>query len=258
MYLLISPAKSQDFDHSAAVSACTQVQNKALTQKLVQALADMTPGELRDLLGVSEKLAVLNTQRFQVFDSEYYGAENAKQALFAYQGDVYKSLAAENFSEDDAAFAQAHLGIISGLYGLLRPLDLIQPYRLEMNAKLANPAGKDLYAFWGDILSEQVNTLLVDRPDEPVINLASKAYSKAVLRPTLNHPVINVEFKEHRAGTYKVVAVMAKRARGLMARFVIKHRLQQPSELEQFCEAGYGFRTDLSTPSSLVFVREAA
>src|SRR5690606_39059865 len=194
-----------------------------------------------------DKLAALNVARFGSWTAKFT-PENAKQALLAFKGDVYTGLAAEDFSEEDFDFAQQHLRMLSGLYGLLRPLDLMQPYRLEMGTKLANPRGKDLYAFWGERISEWLNAALQAQGDQILLNLASNEYFSAVKRKTLQARVIDVDFKDLKNGQYKIISFYAKKARGLMARYVIKERIQNPDRLRDFDYDGYRFSAADSTP----------
>lgn len=184
--------------------------------------------------------------------------DNAKQALLAFKGDVYTGLQAETLSDAQLDYAQDHLRMLSGLYGLLRPLDLMQPYRLEMGTRLANARGKDLYAFWGTRISEWLNEALADQGDDLLLNLASTEYFSAVKRSALNARIIDTEFKDLKNGHYKIISFYAKKARGMMSRFVIEERINSPEALKQFDAQGYRYNSEQSTPDKLVFLRNSA
>lgn len=205
---------------------------------------------------LSDKLAGLNAARYASWHPEFT-PENAKQALLAFKGDVYTGLNAEDFGEDDFAFAQDHLRMLSGLYGVLRPLDLMQPYRLEMGTRLANARGKDLYAFWGERISQWLNETLAAQGDDVLLNLASNEYFGAVKRKALQARVIDTEFKDLKNGQYKIISFYAKKARGMMARYVIRERLRDPAGLKDFNAHGYYFSAEQSGPDQLVFLRDA-
>ena len=215
----------------------------------------LTPAQIADLMHLSDKLAGLNAARFGSW-TPAFDTHNAKQALLAFKGDVYTGLDAESFSEADFDFAQQHLRMLSGLYGLLRPLDLMMPYRLEMGTKLANARGKDLYAFWGTRISEWLNQALADQGDDVLLNLASNEYFSAVKRSALKARVINVDFKDQKNGQYKIISFYAKKARGMMSRFVIQQRISTPEQLKQFDAQGYYYSAEQSKPDHLVFLRD--
>ena len=200
------------------------------------------------------KIATLNAQRYQNF-AQPFTLQNAKQALFSFTGDVYTDIDSEHYSAEDLTFAQAHLRIISGLYGLLCPLDLIQPYRLEMKTKLATPYGKNLYQFWGNKIAELLDQHLSEQDDQIIINLASQEYFSSIPPSTLSATVITPIFKEHKSGTYKVVGLFAKRARGAMTNWIIKHRISSAVQLKNFTESGYCFNNEMSSEHELVFTR---
>jgi cytoplasmic iron level regulating protein YaaA (DUF328/UPF0246 family) len=223
---------------------------------LSDGLKKLTPGQVGELMGISEKLAQLNWQRYQDFTVPFSPA-NARQALFAFKGDVYSGLAAETFSEDNLAFAQDHVRILSGLYGVLRPLDLIQPYRLEMGTKFAAGRSKNLYAFWDTLVTEAISRDLQHQKDSVLVNLASDEYFKVIRPEALNGPVLKVSFKENRNGIYKVIGIHAKRARGLMVNYVVVNHLEKTSDLRDFTTEGYTFNAGLSTAAELVFCRES-
>ncbi|MEL7053839.1 MAG: peroxide stress protein YaaA, partial [Cyanobacteria bacterium J06588_5] len=197
----------------------------------------------------------LNHQRFQDFQTPFT-PENAKQALLVFDGDVYKDIDVQNYDDDDLSFAQAHLRILSGLYGILRPLDLMQPYRLEMGTKLATDKGKNLYEFWGDRLANLINAELEKQPEPCLVNLASNEYFKSINRKALNAKVLNIAFKENKNGVYKIVAIYAKRARGMMVDFVIRNRIENPELMKGFDRDGYSFNAELSDENTWVFCRD--
>ncbi|MHC5348893.1 peroxide stress protein YaaA [Metapseudomonas furukawaii] len=255
MLLVISPAKTLDYDTPPVTARHTQPQFLDHAQELIQQLRELSPAQIAELMHLSDKLAGLNAARFGSWHPDFT-PDNAKQALLAFKGDVYTGLNAEDFSEDDFDFAQQHLRMLSGLYGLLRPLDLMQPYRLEMGTRLANARGKDLYAFWGDRISGWLNEALAAQGDDILLNLASNEYFSSVKRKALNARIINTEFKDLKNGQYKIISFYAKKARGLMARYVIKERLRDPEGLKDFNDQGYRYSAEHSGPDSLVFLRD--
>ena len=255
MLLVISPAKTLDYDTPPATARFTQPQFLDHAQELIGQLRQMSPQQIGELMHLSDKLAALNVARYGSWQPDFTPA-NAKQALLAFKGDVYTGLAAEDFSEDDFDFAQAHLRMLSGLYGVLRPLDLMQPYRLEMGTKLANARGANLYEFWGERISGWLNEALAEQGDDILLNLASNEYFGAVKRKALNARIIDTEFKDLKNGQYKIISFYAKKARGLMARYVIKERIRDPEQLKAFDYQGYRYSAEQSKPDSLVFLRD--
>ena len=254
MLMVISPAKTLDFETAPTTERFTQPQYLDHSQELILQLRELTPAQISELMHLSDKLAGLNAARFGSW-TPAFTAKNAKQALLAFKGDVYTGLAAETLSETDLDYAQQHLRMLSGLYGLLRPLDLMQPYRLEMGTKLANARGKDLYAFWGERISEWLNEALAEQGDDVLLNLASNEYFSAVKRSALKARVIDTEFRDQKNGQYKIISFYAKKARGMMSRFVISERIDNPEHLKQFDVQGYRFDNELSKPEKLVFLR---
>ncbi len=252
MITVISPSKTQDFSPSANLEF-TYPQQLQQSQQLIETLVEFNPEALAKLMKISEKLSLLNWQRFQNF-SDDFSLKNAKQALLAFKGDVYKGFAIENYTPEDFNFAQQHLRILSGLYGVLRPLDLIQPYRLEMGTRLKNTLGKNLYEFWGDKITQLLNQDLANQ-DSLVINLASNEYFKAIKLQYLEAKILTLSFKENKQGVYKVVAIHAKHARGLMANFIIKNRLNNPKFIKNFDLENYQFNPLLSSVDEWVFTR---
>jgi cytoplasmic iron level regulating protein YaaA (DUF328/UPF0246 family) len=255
MLMVISPAKTLDFDTPPVTKRFTQPQFLDHSQELIVQLRELSPQQIAELMDLSDKLSGLNAARFGSW-TPAFTPENAKQALLAFKGDVYTGLQAENFTDVDFSYAQDHLRMLSGLYGLLRPLDLMQPYRLEMGTKLANARGKDLYAFWGTQISEWLNQALADQGDDLLLNLASNEYFSAVKRTALKGRIINTEFRDLKNDQYKIISFYAKKARGLMSRFVIKEQINRPEDLKQFNTQGYRYSTSHSTPDNLVFLRD--
>ena len=257
MLMVISPAKTLDYDTPPTTERFTQPQHLDQAQELITILRGFSPQQIGQLMKLSDKLAALNVARYGSWTPQFT-LENAKQALLAFKGDVYTGLNAEDFSEEDFDFAQRHLRMLSGLYGLLRPLDLMQPYRLEMGTKLQNPRGKDLYAFWGERISHWLNEALAEQGDDVLLNLASNEYFGAVKRKALNARVIEVDFKDLKNGQYKIISFYAKKARGLMARYVIRERIGDPEQLKAFDSEGYRYSPDDSSPDHLVFLRDTS
>lgn len=255
MLMVISPAKTLDYQTPPVTQRYTQPEHLEHAQDLIAQLRDFTPMQIAKLMHLSDKLASLNAARFGSW-TKTFTPQNAKQALLAFKGDVYTGLNAEDFDEDDFDFAQNHLRMLSGLYGVLRPLDLMQPYRLEMGTKLVNPRGNNLYDFWGERISGWLNEALAAQGDEVLLNLASNEYFSAVKRKALNARIIDTEFKDLKNGQYKIISFYAKKARGLMARHVIKQRLNNPEQLKDFNDQGYVYSAEQSTLNKLVFLRD--
>lgn len=255
MLLLISPAKTLDFATPALTTDFSQPDFLKQSRQLIKELRGLSPVAISKLMSISDKLGTLNFDRFAEWHTPFTPA-NAKQALFAFQGDVYTGMAAENFSPQDIEFAQQHLRILSGLYGLLRPLDLMQAYRLEMGTRFANSRGKNLYEFWGEAITEAINAQLTELNSTVVINLASNEYFGAVKPALLNAEIITPVFKELKNGQYKIVSFFAKKARGLMSAYIIQQRITEPEQIKQFAVAGYGFNSALSSERNWVFTRD--
>jgi len=255
MLMVISPAKTLDFDTPPTTKRFTQPQYLDHSQELIAQLREMSPAQIGELMHLSDKLSGLNAARFGSW-TPAFTPKNAKQAILAFKGDVYTGLDAETLDETDFDYAQQHLRMLSGLYGLLRPLDLMQPYRLEMGTKLANARGKDLYAFWGNRISEWLNKALAEQGDDILLNLASNEYFSAVKRPALKARVIDAEFRDQKNGQYKIISFYAKKARGMMSRFVISERIKKPEQLKDFDVQGYRYAKALSTADKLVFLRD--
>jgi len=254
MLLVISPAKTQNFN-VRNYPRFTQPVLLEQSQLLIDRLRQMSAEELGLLMNISAKLSELNRQRYQDFYPPF-ALSNARQALLAFRGDVYSGIDADHYDDDDFSFAQQHLRILSGLYGVLKPLDLIQPYRLEMGIKLANPRGHDLYDFWGTIITEVLNEDLREEAEAVLVNLASQEYFKAIKPRALKARILTIAFKENKNNRYQVIAIHAKRARGLMTDFVIKNRITALDDLQSFTQNGYQYRSPLSTEREWVFCRD--
>ncbi|HIC40014.1 MAG TPA: peroxide stress protein YaaA [Piscirickettsiaceae bacterium] len=250
MLAVISPSKTQDFAPTD-ISAYTQTRQIKQSDELVNILKGKTQDEISNLMSISDKLSKLNFDRFQTFATPFT-LRNAKQALLAFKGDVYNGIDAPSLSQEDLEFAQDSVRMLSGLYGVIRPLDLIAPYRLEMGTRLVNSKGKNLYEFWGD----QISNVLNDDESEVIINLASNEYFKGIDKKALNAKIINIAFKELKNDKYKIIGIYAKRARGLMVNYIIKNRLIKPESLKAFDVEGYQFREELSDTLTWVFTRD--
>ncbi len=255
MLLLLSPAKTLDCS-PAKLSSFTQPVFLEQTRQLISVLRKLSQSQIQDLMRVSSKIATLNYKRFQEFQTPF-SKENSRQALLAFKGDVYRPIAVEDFSEEDLQFSQERVRILSGLYGLLRPLDLIQPYRLEMGSKLKIAGAKSLYDFWAENLTSELDSQLQAYREKVVVNLASQEYFKSVRPTNLSAQVLSIGFKEKRENGYQTIGLMAKRARGMMTRFVVQNRISQVEDLKDFRESGYEYRSDLSSDTQWTFVREA-
>lgn len=252
MKIIISPAKSLDFNTSAPISLHTQPRFLEQSEKLNKKLKTLSAKKLSELMKISDDLGRLNYQRNQNWQTPF-SLKNAKQAVYTFTGEVYRGLDINSLSEEKIPALQEKLRILSGLYGVLKPLDLIQPYRLEMGTKLKIGNAENLYKFWGDDLAESLNSEMKD--DELFINLASAEYFKAVVKKTLKTPIITPVFKELKGDAYKIVAVYAKKARGLMVRYILDNNVETIDDLKGFNTDGYGFTESLSSENELVFTR---
>jgi len=255
MLILISPAKTLDFETPPTTGIATQPAFLEQSEALIKELQALTPHKISALMGISEKLGSLNYERYVDWRVPFT-KNNAKQAMLAFKGDVYTGLEADNFSTAHFRFAQKHLRILSGLYGVLRPLDLIQPYRLEMGTKFANPRGKDLYEFWGSAITDNLNAQLKALKSDVVINLASNEYVKSVHKKDLNAQVIAPAFKDLKNGKYKIISFYAKKARGQMAAWLIRRGITDPKHLKKYTIGGYSYCADMSTPTTPTFIRD--
>lgn len=253
MLLLISPAKTLDFEPTGFKQK-TKSRFLKESQVLIDVLKKKSPNDIKKLMKVSDKIATLNVDRYQNFKTPF-NLKNAKQAMYAFRGDVYTGLDADSFNEKEIAFAQDHLRILSGLYGLLRPLDLMQPYRLEMGTKLSNGHGKNLYEFWDDKITKVINKDLKATGSKAIINLASMEYFKSVQSKDLKGDLYNIAFKEEKNGQFKIVAFFAKKARGMMCHYIIKNKITNPKHLVGFDYDNYVFNENLSSEREFVFTR---
>ena len=255
MLVLISPAKTLDFDTPAPTQEFSQGDFLKQSRQLIKELRELSLAQISTLMSISDKLGELNFDRFAHWKTPFTPA-NAKQAVFAFQGDVYTGMNASEFSAKDIAFAQQHLRILSGLYGVLRPLDLIQAYRLEMGTSFKNSHGKNLYEFWGDSITKTLNKQLAELSSTVVINLASQEYFGAVKPKLLNAELITPVFKDSKNGQYNIISFFAKKARGMMSAYIIKHKITAAEKIKKFDVAGYAFNPTMSSERDWVFTRE--
>lgn len=257
MLIVISPAKTLDFETAPTTQEFTQPELLKESKKLISELKKLEPAEVSSLMKISDKLGTLNYLRFNEWKTPF-NLKNAKQALLAFKGDVYTGIEAESFSKQDLNFAQKHLRILSGLYGVLKPLDLMQAYRLEMGTQFENKQGKDLYQFWGGKLTEQVNKDLKAAKSKVLINLASNEYFKSLQASDIDAEIIVPVFKDFKNGKYKIISFYAKKARGLMSAYIIKNRLKKPEDIKAFNIDGYKYSKSESNGNNWVFLRKEA
>ena len=255
MLALISPAKTLDYQTALPTDSHTQPRLLAQSQQLIDICRQLSASEISALMSVSDKIAHLNAERFRDWQSDF-DFSNARQAIFAFKGDVYTGLDAYQLKDQDIKFAQKHLRMLSGLYGLLRPLDLMMPYRLEMGTKLKNHQGHNLYAFWGDQITDQINYDLAQVHAKVLVNLASDEYYKSVNEKKIDAKIIKPVFLDQKNGKYKVISFYAKKARGLMARYIIENQLKKVEQLKDFNSEGYYFDAESSLANELVFKRD--
>ncbi len=254
MIITLSPSKGQDFDFPPPPVKATVPAMLEDSRQLIEVLRGYSVAQIRELMSVSERIATLNVERYRNFSLPFTG-ENARPALFAFRGDVYRGIPVSEYDEKDLRFAQDHLRILSGLYGCLRPLDLIQPYRLEMKTRLPNPRGRDLYQFWGDRITRCLNAELARQKEPVLVNLASNEYFKAVKPGLLEGRLLQINFKEVKNGKARTIAVFAKRARGMMADHIIRNRIESPDGIRQFDREGYRFSAADSDERQWTFLR---
>jgi len=254
MLIVVSPAKTLDYDTPAKTKIHTTPDFLKDSQKLIKILRGFSPLDIAELMNVSSNIAELNFDRYKSWSANFT-EKNAKQAVLAFKGDVYTGLDAESFSAKDFKFAQKHLRVLSGLYGLLRPLDLMKPYRLEMGTRLTNLRGKNLYEFWGSEITQALNAQLKKIKSDCLINLASNEYFKSIKPKELNGEIITPAFKDYKAGQYKMIGVYAKKARGALSRFIIQNQLSDPEDIKDFNGDGYRFNKTLSKDKTWVFTR---
>ncbi|WP_180103814.1 peroxide stress protein YaaA [Acinetobacter sp. YH12134] len=255
MLALISPAKTLDYESALPTDSHTLPRLLAHSQELIDVSRTLSASEIANLMSVSEKIANLNVERFHDWQADF-DFSNARQALFAFKGDVYTGLDAYSLKDQDIDYAQQHLRMLSGLYGLLRPLDLMMPYRLEMGTKLKNPRGSNLYEFWGTIITDLINEDLAAAKSELLVNIASDEYYKSVKESKIQAEIIKPVFLDQKNGKYKVISFYAKKARGLMARYIIENKIERAEDLKGFNSDGYYFDADSSLKGELVFKRD--
>lgn len=254
MIVLLSPAKKLDFKGTTPTCIHTLPVFLNEAEYLVEELKNLDSYEIEKLMGLSQKLINLNIERYLKWNI-LHTTENSRQAILAYKGDVYLRLNTSDFTEDDCMNSQNNIRIISGLYGLLRPLDLIQPYRLEMGARFATENARNLYKYWEKKITEELNTAIEQTTGKVLVNLASKEYFQAVLINRLNCRIVTPVFKEYKNDKYQVISIFAKKARGMMARFIIKNRIDQVDDIKAFDMDGYYFNESMSTNAEWVFTR---
>lgn len=254
MLFILSPAKALDYDTPPTTPVATQPLFVEQAAELIAILRQKSPQEVAELMDLSDALAQLNVARYQAWQPTF-GPDNSKQAILAFNGDVYEGLDARSLGSDDLDWLQRHVCILSGLYGVLRPLDWMQPYRLEMGTRLVTPRGRNLYQFWGTRIAEYLSSRAAE-DDGIVVNLASEEYFKAVDPKALRARVVTCVFEERRGSGYKVISFLAKRARGLMTRWAALHRAAEVESLQAFDSEGYRYVPEVSTPERLVFRRD--
>jgi cytoplasmic iron level regulating protein YaaA (DUF328/UPF0246 family) len=254
MLLVVSPAKNLDYESPLSTDKYSQPELLSQSELLIGECIKLSPADISSLMGISDKLAGLNAARFGQWSTPFT-TDNARPAVLAFNGDVYTGLDAQSLSDNDFEYAQQHMRILSGLYGLLKPLDLMQAYRLEMGTKLSNSRGTNLYQFWGQLITDKLNQALVDQGDEILVNLASNEYFKSVKKKSLNAEIITPAFKDWKNGQYKMISFFAKKARGLMARYIIENRINSVEDLKEFAIAGYSYSEELSKGNDWVFTR---
>ena len=255
MIIILSPSKGQDFKNSIPITSYTTPRFLNDSQELITELQKFDSEGIQSLMSVSKNIADLNVERYQEFSTPFT-PENSRQALFAFTGDVYSKIECGKYTENVLQYAQQHLRILSGLYGCLRPLDLIQPYRLEMKTKLRNATGKDLYQFWGDRITELLNHELEHEETPLLINLASNEYVKVIKAKKLNSGLLTINFKEIKNGTSRTIAIFAKQARGMMTDFILNNTIRDPEEIKTFSTAGYSYSDSDSDDKQWTFCRQ--
>lgn len=255
MLIVVSPAKNLDYETPPVTDKFTQPEFVDQAQTLIDELKKLSVQDVAELMKLSDKLASLNVARYESWVPDFT-QENSKQSVLAFNGDVYTGLDAESLSTEDLDFAQGHLRILSGLYGVLKPLDLMQPYRLEMGTKLQNSRGKNLYEFWGTTIADRLNAELENSAEPVLVNLASNEYFKAAKEKSLNARVITPAFKDWKNGQYKMISFYAKKARGLMARYIIQNKIEDPEQLKEFDLDGYRFAESMSEGNTWTFIRD--
>lgn len=254
MLMILSPSKTQEFGDSFCTEA-TQPPLLSESELLIENLQQLSVADLGKLMKMSERLALLTHQRIHDFETPFT-LENSRAAIATFKGDVYSRIELEEYGTDEIDYLQNHLCILSGLYGVLRPLDLMQAYRLETGCRLANIRGKNLYEFWGDQVTTEVNHMMTGHSEQILVNLASTEYSRVIKKKSLQGSMLQIDFKERKGDSYRTVAIHAKRARGMMVNFAVKNNVQVVSELKKFQEEGYIFRQELSKTDHFCFTRD--
>ena len=256
MLILVSPAKTLDYESELDVKDFSVAPLLSDSELLIKELQQKNPDDLSSLMGLSEKLSLLNFDRNMNWTRPTKPSDSARQAIFAFKGDVYQGLDASSLSKSEIKYANKNLCILSGLYGLLKPLDLMYPYRLEMGTKMKNKRGNNLYEFWGSKVTELVNDLAMDNRSKAIVNLASVEYFSVLKTDQINLPIINPVFKDYKNGQYKIVSFFAKKARGLMSRFIIQNKIKKSEDLMDFNLDGYCYSKKESKENSPVFLRK--
>ena len=257
MITLLSPAKTLDYESPLPVKDFSVPENLRQSKQLIKALRKKDPQDLSDLMGLSEKLANLNFERNMNWEPPVKHSDDIRQAIFAFKGDVYTGLSAYSLKKSDINFLDKHVRILSGLYGILKPLDLMSPYRLEMGTKLETSEGKDLYEFWGQEITNSINESISSHKSKYILNLASVEYFSSVNKGLLNGEVISPVFKDYKNGKYKIISFFAKKARGSMTRYLVENRIDSPKDISGFDYDGYKYSKSESTEYSPVFLRKA-
>ena len=257
MITLLSPAKTLDYESPLPVKDFSVPGNLKQSKQLIKALRKKDPQDLSDLMGLSEKLANLNFERNMNWEPPVKHSDDIRQAIFAFKGDVYTGLSAYSLKKSDINFLDKHVRILSGLYGILKPLDLMSPYRLEMGTKLETSEGKDLYEFWGQEITNSINESISTHKSKYILNLASVEYFSSVKKDLLNGEVISPVFKDYKNGNYKIISFFAKKARGSMTRYLVENRIDSPKDISGFDYDGYKYSKSESTEYSPVFLRKA-
>lgn len=257
MITLLSPAKTLDYESPLPVKDFSVPENLRQSKQLIKALRKKDPQDLSDLMGLSEKLANLNFERNMNWEPPVKHSDDIRQAIFAFKGDVYTGLSAYSLKKSDINFLDKHVRILSGLYGILKPLDLMSPYRLEMGTKLETSEGKDLYEFWGQEITNSINESISTHKSKYILNLASVEYFSSVKKDLLDGEVISPVFKDYKNGKYKIISFFAKKARGSMTRYLVENRIDSPKDISGFDYDGYKYSKSESTEYSPVFLRKA-
>jgi cytoplasmic iron level regulating protein YaaA (DUF328/UPF0246 family) len=254
MIITLSPSKGQDFDTPTPSKIHSIPEQLEDSKLLIKEAKKLGVEDVRELMDVSENISSLNVERFKKWNMPF-NEDNSKAALFAFKGDVYSGIQKEKYDDNDLAYAQDHLRILSGLYGALRPMDLIQPYRLEMKTRLKNPRGENLYQFWGDRITQKLNQSLENQAEKTLVNLASNEYFKSIKPKSLDARLLHVNFKETKDNKTRVIAIFAKKARGMMADFILRNRIEHAEDIKDFGAEGYKFSAKESTDNNWVFTR---